>query len=138
MERLADIKVRLEPGIEITAENKCGYCTNSYCCTYVTEELITPRSKQDYEHLLWQVSHEGVEVYRDDEGWWLMVSARCSHLQGDGRCGIYEARPQICRDHSNDYCEFDTPVEEDYELHFPDYETLLRYCKKRFKRWDRG
>ena len=112
MERLADIKVKLEPGIEITAENKCGYCTNSYCCTYVTEELITPRSKQDYEHLLWQVSHEGVEVYRDDEGWWLMVSARCSHLQGDGRCGIYEARPQICRDHSNDYCEFDAPVEE--------------------------
>ena len=39
MERLADIKVKLDPGVEITAENKCGYCTNSYCCTYVTEEL---------------------------------------------------------------------------------------------------
>jgi len=138
MERLEDIKVKLEPGVRITAENKCGYCTNSYCCTYVTEELVTPRSKLDYEHMLWQVSHEGIEVYKDDEGWWLMISGRCTHLQKDGRCGIYEVRPQICRDHSNDYCEFDAPVENDYELHFPDYATLLKYCKKRFKRWARG
>ena len=138
MERLSDIKVKLEPGTRITAENKCGFCTNSYCCTYVTERLVTPRSKLDYEHMLWQVSHEGVEVYKDEEGWWMMIFGRCSHLQADGQCGIYEVRPQICRDHSNDYCEFDAPVENDYALHFPDYETLLKYCKKRFKRWMRG
>ena len=138
MERLSDIKVKLEPGIRITAENKCGFCTNSYCCTYVTERLVTPRSKLDYEHLLWQVSHEGIEVYKDEEGWWLMIFGRCSHLQENGQCGIYEARPQICRDHSNDYCEFDAPVENDYELHFPDYEALLEYCKQRFKHWMRG
>ena len=138
MERLADIKVKLEPGVEITAENKCGYCTNSYCCTYVTEELNAPKSKEDYEHMLWQVSHEGIEVYKDDEGWWMMVSARCTHLQADGACGIYDVRPQICRDHTNDYCEFDSPAEDDYDLYFPDYETLLKYCKKRFKRWKRG
>lgn len=138
MERLADIKVKLEPGVEITAENKCGYCTNSYCCTYVTEELTAPKSKEDYEHMLWQVSHEGVEVYKDDEGWWMMVSGRCTHLQPDGACGIYDVRPQICRDHTNDYCEFDSPAEDDYDLYFPDYETLLKYCKKRFKRWKRG
>lgn len=88
--------------------------------------------------MLWQVSHEGIEVYRDDEGWWMTVAARCTHLQDDGGCGIYAVRPQICRDHSNDYCEFDSPVEDGYGLHFPDYETLLRYCKKRFKRWSRG
>lgn len=138
-ERLADIKVKLEPtGVKITAENKCGYCTNSYCCTYVTEELATPRSKRDYEHLLWQVSHEGVEIYKDDEGWWMMVASRCSHLQDDGGCRIYDVRPQVCRDYSNDYCEFDAPAEEGYELHFCDYEALLKYCKKRFKRWERG
>jgi hypothetical protein len=28
-------------GVKITTENKCGFCTNSKCCTYITEELVT-------------------------------------------------------------------------------------------------
>ena len=138
MELLADIKVKLEPGVEITAENKCGFCTNSYCCSYVTEELENPKTKIDFEHMLWQVSHKNVSVYKDDEGWWVSFGAKCDHLQPDGGCGIYDARPQICRDHTNDYCEFDSPAEDDFDLYFPDYESLLAYCKKRFKRWKRG
>jgi len=138
MELLADIKVKLEPGVEITAENKCGFCTNSYCCSYVTEELETPSTKIDFEHMLWQVSHKDVSVYKDDEGWWVSFAAKCGHLQPDGGCGIYDVRPQICRDHTNDYCEFDSPAEDDFDLYFSDYDTLLKYCKKRFKRWKRG
>lgn len=125
-------------GVEITPENKCGFCTNSLCCHYVTQEIDTPRSKYDYEHLLWQVSHPGVSAYKDSDGWTLMFATTCTHLRADGRCGIYEVRPQICRDHSNDFCEYDQPAEEGFDLHFPDYETLLAYCRKRFKRWERG
>ena len=125
-------------GVEITPENKCGFCTNSLCCHYVTQEIDTPRSKYDYEHLLWQVSHPGVSAYKDSDGWTLMFATTCTHLREDGRCGIYEVRPQICRDHSNDFCEYDQPAEEGFDLHFPDYETLLAYCRKRFKRWERG
>ena len=125
-------------GVKITPENKCGFCTNSLCCHYVTQEIDTPRSKYDYEHLLWQVSHPGVSAYKDSDGWTLMFATTCTHLRADGRCGIYEARPQICRDHSNDFCEYDQPAEEGFDLHFPDYETLLAYCRKRFKRWERG
>ncbi|MGI9303894.1 MAG: YkgJ family cysteine cluster protein [Gammaproteobacteria bacterium] len=140
--RLEDIKVSVPPGIPanvtVTAENKCGFCTNSKCCTYITQEVDTPRSKYDFEHLLWQVSHENVKAYKDDEGWYLLVESRCTHLQPDGRCGIYENRPQICRDHSNDYCEFDSPAEDGFDHYFPDYNSLLKYCKKRFKRWQRG
>ena len=124
--------------VEITPENKCDFCTNSLCCHYVTQEIDTPRSKYDYEHLLWQVSHPGVSAYKDSDGWTLMFATTCAHLREDGRCGIYEARPQICRDHSNDFCEYDQPAEEGFDLHFPDYESLLAYCRKRFKRWDRG
>ena len=125
-------------GVEITPENKCDFCTNSLCCHYVTQEIDTPRSKYDYEHLLWQVSHPGVSAYKDSDGWTLMFATTCTHLREDGRCGIYEARPQICRDHSNDFCEYDQPAEEGFDLHFPDYESLLVYCRKRFKRWSRG
>ena len=38
--------------IRITPENKCGFCTNSKCCGYITEQLATPRSMHDFDHLL--------------------------------------------------------------------------------------
>ena len=122
---------------EITPENKCGFCTNSTCCTYVTESLATPRSIEDFDTLLWQVAHENVQVYKEESGWYLLVNNRCTFLQPDGRCGIYHTRPQVCREHENDECEFEGPAgAEDFELFFPDYQALLKYCRKRFKRWD--
>ena len=130
--KLADIEVKITP------ENKCDFCTNSKCCTYITQEIDTPKSKYDFEHLLWQVSHEHIAVYKDEDGWYLLVDARCTHLLPGGRCGIYENRPEICREHDNDYCEFDAPAEDGFDLYFPDYASLLKYCKKRFKKWQRG
>jgi uncharacterized protein len=138
MEKLADIKVTVAPAARIMPDNKCGLCTSSICCTYVTQHIDAPRSKHDFEHLLWQVSHENVKAYKDEDGWFLLFETRCNHLTQQGLCGIYEHRPKICREYANDYCEFDAPAEEGFDLYFPDYETLLRYCKKRFKRWNRG
>ena len=130
------------PDIEVKADgeeiSKCDLCTSSKCCTYVTQEIDTPRSKYDFETLLWQVSHNGVGAYKDEDGWYVMLEGRCTHLLPDGRCNIYEDRPMICREHSNDYCEYDAPAEDGFDLYFPDYESLLRYCKKRFKRWSTG
>ena len=130
------------PEIEIAGGNsevsKCDLCTNSKCCTYVTQQIDKPRSKYDFEILLWQVSHDGVGAYKDEDGWFLMFEARCQHLLGDGRCNIYEIRPTICRSHSNDYCEYDAPAEEGFDLYFPDYKSLLKYCKKKYKRWSTG
>jgi hypothetical protein len=103
--------------------NKCDLCTNSKCCTYVTQQIDTPKSKYDFEILLWQVSHDGVGAYKDDDGWFVMFEGRCRHLLGE---------------HANDYCEYDAPAEDGFDLYFPDYDTLLRYCKKRFKRWSTG
>jgi len=130
------------PDIEIANPvddyNKCDLCTSSKCCTYVTQQIDRPRSKYDFEILLWQVSHDGVGVYRDSDGWFVMFETRCRHLLGDGRCNIYDDRPTICRSHSNDYCEYDAPAEDGFELYFPDYDSLLQYCRKRFKRWTTG
>ena len=121
--------------IKVTSENKCSFCTGSICCTYVTQHLDTPRSKQDFRQLLWQVSHNNVKIYKDDDGWTLLVEGSCQHLQVNGGCGIYEDRPEICREHSNDYCEFDAPSEDGFDLYFENYFDLLKYCKKRFKSW---
>ena len=130
------------PSIEVVREkvefNKCDLCSNSKCCTYVTQQIDTPRSKYDFEILLWQVSHQGVGAYKDEDGWFVIFESRCQHLLADGRCNIYEIRPAICRTHSNDYCEYDAPAEDGFDLYFPDYDSLLRYCKKKFKRWNTG
>ena len=121
----------------ITADNKCSFCKGSKCCQYVTESIISPRSISDFDHLLWQISHPNVHIYKDDEGWYLLFLSQCQHLLRDGRCGIYEKRPMICREHSNDFCEFDTSLEADAELYFHSYQELDNYCRQRFKSWDR-
>lgn len=130
------------PEIEVGNKNdefsKCDLCTNSKCCTYVTQQIDRPRSKYDFEVLLWQVSHNGVGAYKDDDGWFVMFESRCQHLLVDGRCNIYDIRPTICRTHSNDYCEYDAPAEDGFDLYFPDYDSLLQYCRKKFKRWSTG
>ena len=130
-------KVMKTHKVEFAAENKCSKCTNSICCTYTTQEIDTPRSKHDFDNLLWQLAHENVQAYKDEEGWFLAVNNPCRFLLKGGGCGIYATRPQICRDYSNDFCEYDEPAEKNFEFYFDSYETLLKYCRKRFKNWDR-
>lgn len=121
--------------IQITPENKCGFCTNSKCCTYITEELVTPRSMHDFDHMLWQLSHENIQAYKDEDGWYLLINNTCTHLLKDGRCGIYEDRPLICREYTNDYCEFDEDSSDGFELFFDGYDSLHEYVCRRFKGW---
>lgn len=121
---------------QITAQNKCSHCPGTKCCNYVTQRIHAPRSKADFDHMLWQIAHIGVQFYKDSTGWFLVFVTPCAHLQPDGRCGIHARRPQVCRDYSNDYCEFDAPAEDGFELFFTDYDSLLRYCRRRFPRWD--
>jgi uncharacterized protein len=123
--------------LKISAEEKCSLCHNAKCCTYFTQQIDTPRKMGEFDVLLWQLAHRDVQAYKDEDGWFLLVNNPCTHLLEDGRCGIYETRPQICRDHTNDYCEYDGPAEEGFDLFFADYDSLLTYCKKRFKKWDK-
>jgi len=116
--------------------DKCSRCHNSKCCTYTTEALgVAPRSKADFSQLLWQISHKGVEIYKDEGDWYLMFQGECEHLGKGGRCQIYDQRPQICRDYENEWCEYDAPAEQGFQLYFRNYSELLRYCQKRFKSW---
>ena len=122
----------------LAAKNHCGRCTRSTCCTYLTQAIEAPRSMEDFDLLLWQISHQNTQVYRDEDGWFLLVNNRCLHLLPHGRCAIYETRPQICREHSTADCELEGPAgPADFELFFPDYESLAAYCRNKFKSWDR-
>lgn len=127
----------LKSKVKITPETKCSQCPGTKCCTYTTQAIDTPRSMDDFDVLLWQLAHRNMEAYKDEDGWFLLFNTPCRFLQADGACGIYASRPQLCRDYSNDYCEFDSPAEEGFEFYFRNYEELDAYCRKRFKRWDK-
>ncbi|MDH5326336.1 MAG: YkgJ family cysteine cluster protein [Gammaproteobacteria bacterium] len=130
------VKIAITPE-KITPENKCSFCSESKCCNYITQQIDTPRSMRDFDHLLWQTAHLNVQIYKDDDGWFLLVNTPCRHLQSDGGCGVYLTRPIVCREHDNDYCEYDAPAEDGFELFFDGYDALETYCRKRFKSWDK-
>ncbi|MDX1442900.1 MAG: YkgJ family cysteine cluster protein [Gammaproteobacteria bacterium] len=134
--RFPPIKVEVDTR-GLTEETKCDACTKSLCCHYITQQIETPRSRYDFDFLLWQMTHKNVQAFKDEDGWFLLFITTCRFLQHDGRCGIYEKRPQVCRDHKNDWCELDEPLSKHWDLYFPDYEALDEYCRKRFKTWDR-
>ncbi len=117
-------------------DNNCARCTRSLCCRYITVSVDTPRSMRDYDTLLWMVSHRGVRIYRDCDGWAVQSMNSCEHVLPGGGCGIYETRPMICREHSNEDCEFVRPDDESI-LEFTSYDQLDEYCRKKFKGWDR-
>jgi Fe-S-cluster containining protein len=124
--------------IKLTPENKCSFCVGTKCCTYITQQIDTPRSIAEFDFLMWQLSHRHVQAYKDEDGWFLLIAdSPCVYIQDDGRCGIYEKRPMICREYDNDYCEYDAPAEEGFDLFFEDAEALDVYCRKRFKKWEK-
>ncbi len=120
----------------ITPQNKCDFCS-AQCCSYITQQVDTPTTMHEFDVLLWQIAHKGIHIFKDGNGWYLLSMTRCTHLQSDNRCGIYETRPMICREHSTGGCEFDVPINEGCERYFQSYDEFDVYCRNRFKTWDK-
>ncbi|MCB1614997.1 MAG: YkgJ family cysteine cluster protein [Pseudomonadales bacterium] len=115
--------------------SKCDLCTSSICCTYVTQEIDKPTTIRDFDILMWQMYHKDVQIYTEDRRWYLKILNSCLNLLPDGRCGIYDERPFICREHENEFCEYDESTEKSADLFFGSADALDKYCKKRFKSW---
>jgi len=72
----------------------------------VAVALAPLRDVDDRDLIRWYLSHRQVCVYIDkDEDWWVQVGTDCRHIAADGGCGIYQSRPQLCRDYGSDACE---------------------------------
>lgn len=100
-------KIRRE---DVSADDcLCNHCT-AKCCKYFALPIDTPTEQKDFDYIRWYLLHEAATVFIEDDTWYLLVHTQCKHLQPDNRCGIYETRPQICRDYSTDGCEY----EDDY------------------------
>lgn len=104
----------------------CDYCP-AKCCRYFALPIDTPDVLKDFDYIRWFLLHQHASVFVEDDSWYLLVHTVCKHLQSDNRCGIYETRPEICREYSTDNCEFD----EDccYEKYFEAPEQVAEYIE---------
>ena len=97
----------------------CEYCT-AKCCRYFALPIETPETFEDYEFIRWFLLHDRATVFKEDDDWYLLVHTECEHLQPDNRCGIYDTRPQICRDYSTKDCEYEDDWTYDFYLETAD------------------
>ncbi len=106
--------------------NLCEHCT-AKCCHYIAVPYETPTEAADMEYIRWIVLHENSTFFREGEDWYLLVHAVCKKLGDDYRCGVYETRPQICRDYTFDNCEYD----EDwtYDFYLESHEQVWEYTE---------
>ena len=84
----------------------CEFCT-AKCCRYFALPIETPDSFEDFEFIRWYLLHDRASVFTEDDTWYLLVHTVCKHLGENNMCGIYETRPQICRDYSTKNCEYE-------------------------------
>lgn len=103
----------------------CEHCTG-YCCRYIALPIDTPETREELDFVRWYLMHENISVFVEDGDWYLYIMATCRHLQPDYRCGVYEIRPQICRDYSTENCDYHSG-DYGWEHHFTCPEHLDDY-----------
>jgi Fe-S-cluster containining protein len=95
-------------------EKTCNDC-NGMCCKHVAIEIDTPETKEDFENIRWFVAHKNVKVYIDeDDLWHVEFSTPCEFFGENNQCKIYDKRPAICREYSQEECLFHNPYAEKY------------------------
>ena len=106
--------------------NLCEYCT-AKCCGYFALPIEKPENLKEYEYIRWYMLHGETTIFCEDDDWYLLVHTTCKHLLPDNRCGIYETRPQICRDYTTENCEY----EDDwtYDRYFETAEQVSEYAE---------
>lgn len=109
--------------------NLCEHCT-AKCCRYFALPMDEPETFREFEFVRWFLLHERASVFVEDDTWYLLVHTTCKHLQDDHRCGIYDTRPQICREYSTDNCEYEDSWT--YEQYFETAEQVYEYAEAMF------
>jgi Fe-S-cluster containining protein len=107
----------------------CHLCT-ARCCKYFALQIDKPKTREEYDHIRWYLMHEGIAVWKDDGDWYLEIRTVCKLLQPDYSCGIYETRPQICREYgsADEPCEYFTDHLR-YDLYFDSDDKFAEWAE---------
>ncbi len=128
------------PMVDLPSSHPCHECGR--CCAYLSIEIDSPGSFDDFENIHWYLTHKGVSVYIDWEGdWFVEFETVCEHLTEQKTCGIYAERPKICSEFSWDECEI-TTGESAWKYRFTSIEALVDWLKEKrpavYERYLRG
>ena len=78
----------------------CQTC-KSRCCNYVMIDWDTPTEEADFDNLRWFIAHRDASVHVDEGEWCVEFKMPCEKLAPDGKCTVYDIRPQMCRDYAS-------------------------------------
>jgi Fe-S-cluster containining protein len=109
-----------------SGEVLCDYCT-AKCCRYFALPIETPTGRKDFDFIRWYLLHGEASIFTEEDDWYLLVHTQCKHLLDDHRCGIYETRPQICREYSTKDCEYED--DSVYDRYFETPEQVAEYSE---------
>jgi Fe-S-cluster containining protein len=116
----------------LTHGHPCHAC-GATCCRYVGIALERPRGQDDRDLIHWYLSHKNLCIYVDKDGdWWIQVDTDCRHIAPDGGCGIYERRPQLCRNYQAATCER-ADAEGDNIAEFTTVEEFERFFELNYR-----
>ena len=103
----------------------CDHCT-AVCCHYVALPIDEPENKRDFDDIRWYLMHDGVIVFVEEGDWYVQFRTTCRNLRSDFKCGIYETRPQICREYKAQDCDY-SGEDYSYDHLFTDPDALTEY-----------
>jgi len=107
----------------------CKGC-NAKCCQYVATDIDKPKTKKDYEEILWYLLHKKISVYIAKGKWYIEFYTPCKKLDKNHRCRIYEKRPSLCEKHKIDTCEKHGEGDP-YDILFKNSDEFIKYLKKK-------
>ena len=110
----------------------CEHCT-AVCCRYLALPIDLPECKRDFDDIRWYLMHDNISIFVEDGDWYIQFATTCRHLELDNRCGVYETRPQICREYKPGECDYEGGA-HDYEQLFTRPEHLDAYVAQRRKK----
>lgn len=103
---------------ELSANENADLCAGCIkCCTYITVEIDTPGTPEDYDQWIWALYHDNISLFVEKpEKWYLQVDTRCGKLNEQGRCSIYGTHPVLCRQYDPRSCERRLPLLDMYKI----------------------
>jgi len=106
----------------------CPAACRALCCKDIVNRISAPRTKADFDELYWFLCHDRVAVYIEGRRWHLLIDVPCLHLDDQFRCTIYRKRPNVCRLHPEENCEYTG------ELDFEEFMRVPADLKAHMKR----
>ncbi len=114
----------------------CQAC-GARCCNNIAIEIEAPTNREYREYIRWYLAHKNISVFVEDGLWYIEFHTECDKLLPDKTCGIYDKRPDMCRDYGYDEdgdinC-FISQYAFNYEYEFHTLEEFDEYLAKKSK-----